>query len=402
MPETTSCPVSDCSFAASVSDIVSHVEEAHSEDHSWESLGYENSDEFRLKAHLQIGEQLERLGNEKHDVGEFESAIDQLERAIWHYQQARLVSPESKMPLKKKCRAVHSTIDEVKQDVQIQEVDDLLDEAELTSEEANPTGLKFDPSSAAETYRRSIDTLRKALTKAETVVPDRIPEIQRRLRRVRLLQQSIDLSGQHKELRELVMMAREYASEGDRSFKQDDFERAVEQYTAASQCYESIEELFQNFIFDEPTDDPTVCDVCHGRFEQKLLYWGIDGNAQLKVCPSCAQFSSDGTLPTPKEAQEEHQVVKENIESICEGDTGVDWTAVPQPYSKEPSNTERASSGRNTQQMLMQLTGTVQRLGRLPTAEDLDEYTDFGYLEYRDEFGSILKAVKEAGFEVSE
>lgn len=46
--------------------------------------------------------------------------------------------------------------------------------------------------------------------------------------------------------------------------------------------------------------------------------------------------------------------------------------------------------------MLIQLTGTIQRLGCIPTEGDVDEHTDFGYVEYRDEFGSILDAVREA------
>jgi len=93
-------------------------------------------------------------------------------------------------------------------------------------------------------------------------------------------------------------------------------------------------------------------------------------------------------------------IIIENIENISKGDIGVNWTSVPQQESS--FSAERSDKNeRNTQQMLIQLTGTVQQLGRIPTAEDLDEYTDFGFLEYRDEFGSIPDAVEEAGFELS-
>jgi len=44
--------------------------------------------------------------------------------------------------------------------------------------------------------------------------------------------------------------------------------------------------------------------------------------------------------------------------------------------------------------------GLYQRLGEAPTAEQIDEHTEFGYLEYRAQFGSIADALQEAGFDV--
>ncbi|NUE03633.1 hypothetical protein HUB97_14185 [Halorubraceae archaeon YAN] len=400
MTEVTPCPVLGCSFEAPINEVITHVEGSSCVDHTWISLGYKNSDEFRIEAHHLVGKELEELGEKSRSVGNFETAIKSFERANWHYQQARLILPVHKLSLDNKYRDVLSTISEVEQEKQTQEVDDLLDEAELIAEEAYSTHLEVDPNLISNAYRHSIETLEQALMKAETDVPERIPEIKRRLQRVYLLQRSQKLSGGLREFRELVSLAREHASEGDRAFKQQNHEAALRKYTAASQCYESMGEFFHDFTFNEPTDDPTVCDVCHRQFEQELLYWTIELDSSLQVCPSCAQFGSEGVLPTPKETEEEHRIIIENIENISKGDIGVNWTSVPQQESS--FSAERSDKNeRNTQQMLIQLTGTVQQLGRIPTAEDLDEYTDFGFLEYRDEFGSIPDAVEEAGFELS-
>ncbi|MFP8888517.1 homing endonuclease associated repeat-containing protein [Natrialbaceae archaeon A-CW2] len=135
--------------------------------------------------------------------------------------------------------------------------------------------------------------------------------------------------------------------------------------------------------------------------DDDLVPWEIeiDSEGSLQVCPSCAQFGPDGTLPAPDEVRVERRYVEEDIESIRSGDVGLSW-ASNNPISSNEADTQSTGSGRDTRQMLIQLVGVVQQVGRVPTAAELDTDTDFGCLEYEDEFGGIEEALREAGFDV--
>jgi hypothetical protein len=175
---------------------------------------------------------------------------------------------------------------------------------------------------------------------------------------------------------------------------------AVEEYEAATHCYESIEEILLEFHFGGPLSDPHVCDVCHGRFEQSLLQSLCISDRMLDVCPSCTQFGPQGILPTPDEVESDHETMRENLESILEGATGLDWLSGSSSSTEDAGGDKQSNRERDTQRMLIQIVGVVQTVGRIPSPEELDEQTDFESFEYEAEFGSIPNAVREAGFDV--
>ncbi|WP_224333523.1 hypothetical protein [Haloprofundus halobius] len=203
----------------------------------------------------------------------------------------------------------------------------------------------------------------------------------------------------YRQLRYLLSRANRYTSKGDRAFKQSNHETALEQYESASLCYEVLEEIAQEFSCESAAGSFHVCSVCDKRISEVLLYWEVTPSQRLELCQSCAWISATVKLPTLDDAKSTHEVVKDNIENLHEGSHGLDWTS-SSPTPVMDSSGQKGESVRNTQLMLVQLTGVIQTIGRLPSAEVLDEQTDFGYLEYRNEFGSILDAAREAGFDV--
>lgn len=108
----------------------------------------------------------------------------------------------------------------------------------------------------------------------------------------------------------------------------------------------------------------------------------------------------DGTLPSPREIAAEHRAVVENIERIREQDVGVAWTSPPDSNTEASPDSDPDATAPNESDMLVQLVGCCQRAGGVPTAEELDERTDYGYLQYVEQFGSVPEALEEAGFDV--
>jgi hypothetical protein len=174
----------------------------------------------------------------------------------------------------------------------------------------------------------------------------------------------------------------------------------LDHYEQAKQEYASLSSRFEAFSFDDPEDDPTVCDVCKQQYSEKLNFWEIEVDISLEVCPLCARFGPDRNLPTPRDIAAEKRAVVENIESIHSGDVGLVWSSDTSSESIPDTSVSEDTSGPETRELLLQLVGLYQRLGEAPTAKQIDEHTEFGYLKYRAEFGSIADALKEAGFDV--
>lgn len=235
---------------------------------------------------------------------------------------------------------------------------------------------------------------------ASEAAPDHVQRLEQRLRHVRVRQESLELSESHHSIRKLVISAREYTTAGDRAFHESDYETALDNYEQAKRDYESLSNVFEAFSFADPIDDPTICDVCKQQYTEKLNFWEIDLGVSLEVCPLCTRFGPDGNLPTPRVIAAEKRAVVENIESIQDGDVGLVWSSdTPQEPIPDTSVSED-TSGPETRELLIELVGLYQRLGEAPTAEQIDEHTEFGYLEYRAQFGSIADALQEAGFDV--
>ncbi|WP_459889422.1 homing endonuclease associated repeat-containing protein [Halostagnicola bangensis] len=399
MTGTVGCPGDTCSFEGSIAAVTNHIAENSDAAHSWEVLGYDDADHYRYDAHWEGGRKLQETAQETRDYGEFDTAIEQLEDALYHYQRAKLFSDDT-APIDDQHREVLETINEVKTSKEEQTITNLLDTAENAIDDGDEAHFEADHDSAAQAYEEASLSLQQAMTVATELAPDRVPTIERHLRRVRVRQQSLDLSEAHRTIRGLVTAARDHAAAGDRAFQESEYEVALEEYQNATEQYESLADSFEVFSFDEQTADSTVCDVCRHRFDTELVSWEINLGVSLQVCPSCARFGSDGNLPSPRDVTTEHRAVVENIEHIRDGDVGLEWTSDGTIQADETADGNSGSTERDTQQMLVQLIGVCQQLGHKPTAEKLDEQTDFGYLAYRDEFGSISDALQTAGFDV--
>lgn len=400
MTEDAVCPVNECSFEGSIRDIVAHVQECSDEGHTWEALGYEDNDEFQYETHLKAGDQLETQVQQARDFMEFDTAIGDLEGALWHYQQAQLFSDGSELAFKEQRKAILATITEVETDKRVQKIDDFVNQADEAADAGDQSHLETEYETAVEEYEKCIEALEEAHSIALDVAQERAPKIERQLREIRGYRRSLKSSKRHQSLRDLVTTARQHTTLGDQAFQQSDYETALEEYEDASECYNSLTSLFREFSSSRLPEGQNACSICRERYTEALEPWELNAGPPLQVCPSCSQFGERGILPKPYEVATEHRYVTENIESIQEGDVGPDWTSSPPSNSGEAEIEQVSKSIRNTQQMFVQLTGVVQELRRVPTPEDLDEYTDFGYLEYRDEFGSIRDALQEAGFEV--
>ncbi|WP_254523970.1 homing endonuclease associated repeat-containing protein [Natrinema caseinilyticum] len=396
MTDLVSCPADTCSFEGSISEIADHVTESDDKDHAWEVFGHENADEFCYDAHLEEGRRLQDAAQEAKDLGEFDEAIEGLEAALYHLQRATLFA-DAPSPIENRCREALETIDEIETAEQIQELDDLIDQAENAIDAGDEAHFEGNTDAARQKYEAAVDALEEAVTRAEVLVPDRTQEIDHQLRSVRVRLQSLELSESHRRIRNMVADAREHAAAGDLAFQKSEYDVALDEYEKAKDQYESLADSLEAFSFDEPTTNPEVCDVCRQRFDDELDSWQINLSISLQVCPACARFGSDGNLPSPRDVATEHRAIVENIESIQDGDIGLDWTSDEAIQSDESEDVNFGSAERDTQQMLIQLVGLCQQLGEAPTAEDLDEYTDFSYLDYRDEFGSLSEALQAAG-----
>ncbi|MFA9427117.1 homing endonuclease associated repeat-containing protein [Natronorubrum sp. A-ect3] len=278
-------------------------------------------------------------------------------------------------------------------------IDEIVDRAENAIDAGDKAHFEGDSNLAGQQYEAAVDALAEAKTLTTELAPDRVAEIDRQLRSVRVRQQSLELSGPHQTVRDLVAAAREHAAAGDRAFHDSEYEVALKEYESARDRYESLADSLHEFSFDECTTDPMVCDVCRQRFDAALDFWRINLGVSLQVCLACTRFGSDGNIPNPRAVATEQRAVVENIESIRDGNVGLDWTSDAPPQSDESEDVGTTGDSRDTRQILMQLVGLYQQLGEPPTAADLDEHTDFGYLAYRDEFGSLSEALQAAGFE---
>lgn len=71
--------------------------------------------------------------------------------------------------------------------------------------------------------------------------------------------------------------------------------------------------------------------------------------------------------------------------------------ALYQDVTKEPGRREEATPNIINRDLLMELVAVTQRLGHLPSPEEVDENAEYAAQQYRDEFGSLFEAYKEAG-----
>ncbi len=399
MGKSVACPVDRCAFEGTTMDVANHIQENSKESHQWEVLRWDDRDEFCRTIHFNEGQRFEKLGQEALDHGDYEAAIENIENGISHFKRAQEFA-EDPSTLTEHCQDMLDWIADIEVAEQIQHIDDLVDLAENAIDGGDELQFHENPRSAADEYNTATDALNEAITVASRVAPDRVPRLEQRLRRVRVRQESLELSESHHSIRKLVISAREYTTAGDRAFHESDYETALDNYEQAKRDYESLSSVFDAFSFDEPVPDPTICDVCKQQYTEKLNFWEIDLGISLEVCPLCTRFGPDGNLPTPRVIAAEKRAVVENIESIQDGDVGLVWSSdTPQEPIPDTSVSED-TSGPDRRELLIELVGLYQRFGEAPTAEQIDEHTEFGYLEYRAQFGSIADALQEAGFDV--
>lgn len=392
------CPADTCEFDGSIPVVADHLAESDDEGHTWEALGYEDTDGFRHETRLEEGQRLQEVAQEARDHGKFDLAIEELEGALHHFQRAKLFANDASS-IENSCREVLRTIDEIETAEQGQVIDDLVDQAENAIDAGDKAHLEGNTDLAGQKYKEAIDALEEAKTLATELAPNRVSGIDQHLCRVQVRQQSLELSEVHQPIRELVADARDHAAAGDRAFQKSEYDAALNEYKKARERYESLADSLEQFSFDESIADSKMCDVCRQRFDGELDSWRIHLGISLQVCPACTRFGSDGNLPSPREIATEHRTVVENIERIRDGDVGLDWTSDAPLQSNESEDVGTDADSRDTRQMLMQLVGLCQQLGESPTAADVDEHTDFRYLDYRDEFGSLSEALQAAGFE---
>jgi len=399
MDRAVACPVHMCTFDGTIRDVANHIQEHSDESHRWEALRWDDRDEFCRTTHFEEGQRFEQLGQDAWDHGDYEGAIENLEDVTSHFQRAQEFADDPST-LTERCQDIRDRIADIEVAEQIQHIDDLVDLAENAIDEGDELQFHEKPRSAADEYNTATDALNEAITVASEAAPDHVQRLEQRLRHVRVRQESLELSESHHSIRKLVISAREYTTAGDRAFHESDYETALDNYEQAKRDYESLSNVFEAFSFADPIDDPTICDVCKQQYTEKLNFWEIDLGVSLEVCPLCTRFGPDGNLPTPRVIAAEKRAVVENIESIQDGDVGLVWSSdTPQEPIPDTSVSED-TSGPETRELLIELVGLYQRLGEAPTAEQIDEHTEFGYLEYRAQFGSIADALQEAGFDV--
>ncbi|QFU84266.1 homing endonuclease associated repeat-containing protein [Natronorubrum aibiense] len=372
MTDSMGCPADTCSFEGSIFEVVDHV--------------IESVDEFRYDAHLTEGRRLQENAREARDHGGFDEAIEDLEGALHNFQCAKLFADDVSS-IESRCREM------------LQLIDNLVNQAENATDAGDKAHFESDSNFAGQKYEEAVDALEEARTLATELAPDRVAGIDRHLRSVQVRQESLELSEPHQTVRDLVAAAREHAAAGDRAFHDSEYEVALKEYENARDQYESLADSLQEFSFDESIADSIVCDVCRQRFDGELDSWRINLGVSLQVCPACVRFGSDGNLPNPRTVATEYRAIVENIENIRDGDVGLDWTSDAPLQSDRSEDVGTDGDRRDTRQMLMQLVGLCQQLGAPPSAAELDENTDFGYLDYRNEFGSLSEALQAAGFE---
>ncbi|WP_135366317.1 homing endonuclease associated repeat-containing protein [Halosimplex halophilum] len=383
-----------------MAEVATHVDERDDGNHDWEVLGFQDIDEYRHEIHFEKGCDFQETAREARAKGEFQEANQRLEEALWHYQRAQLYT-DTTSSIADRRSEVLDTIAEVEAAEQVQVIDDLVDRADNAIDSGDDKHLDAASSLAAREYDEAADALEDALelAKSRDVLSARVQGIERRLRRVQVRQQSLELSEAHRSIRDLIVDARDHAAAGDKAFHDGEYEVALDEYQEAKDRYESLGAVLEGFTFDEPTSDPTECDICRQRFDEEIRSWRIEGEVDLLVCPSCARFDSEGNLPKPREVATEHRSLLENIENIQDKNFGLDWISSESTNSSTSDEVVAEKTNRDTREMLMQLVAVYQRLGEPPSAKELDEYTDFGYLAYQNEFESLEEALVAAGFD---
>ena len=217
MTEPVICPVIACSVQGTIPDIAAHIGESDDDPHTWDQLGYEDADEFRHECHRETGSRLQNEATDARNQNQFDTAIAKLERALHQFQQAKSFATE-KTPLEDQCRAVLETIEELESAIQIQVIGDLVDQAENAIVAGDDRHAASEPDAAAHEYEKAVEALTEARTVAGELGSNHAAKIGKHLRRVRVRQQSLDLSDTHQTIRDLVIEAREYATAGDQAF----------------------------------------------------------------------------------------------------------------------------------------------------------------------------------------
>ncbi|MFC7233413.1 hypothetical protein ACFQMM_22385 [Saliphagus sp. GCM10025308] len=346
---------------------MSHIDAENDEQHNWGVLGFENGDRFQYESHVKTAERLQETAQEARDSGQYRVAVEKLEKALWHLQQAGLLTDEVDRSIEARRRTVFESISDVETDRVLQKLDDLVNRAENACDAGDQLSIEEDAEAATHKYEESIESLKEATELASDVAPDRVSKIEDRLRRVEARRHHLESSDWHRELLDLVTRSRQRTATGNAAFQASEYEGALEAYEAARERYDEVEVLFEQG-FDEPTAAPDRCDVCGCLLEDDIEPSAIEVDGFSQVCPSCAQFGPDGTLPTPDEVRTERRYVEEDIESIRSGDVGLTWA--PESTSSGSESDNRPAGGdRDARQMTIQLVGVVQQIGRVPTPQ---------------------------------
>ncbi|WP_440988362.1 hypothetical protein [Haloarchaeobius baliensis] len=398
MTDPVTCPADGCSYTDRLDAVVDHVETTGDESHDWGVLPYDDADEFRVAQHVEQGERLASAGVERADSGQYELAVEQLEAALEQFQHARAIPSSDSRSLQERCRTVLETIERVEDERAAQELDDLLNAVESHIESGDDDRLRGAFDSAADEYEQAVTELERVEQRA----PDEREGVHRRVAELRDRLEgrlaSLDPSSDHRELVQLYDEALQHRDAGDEAFRDSDIERAVEEYRTARTGFDQVLEALDEFTFDSASSSPSVCDICREKFDTALETIDLDDRTERTVCPSCTLFAADGLLPMPRTVATEQRYLAENIESLESGDYGLTWAT--KQRATPDDDAEQTGSFPDEQQLLVQLVGVYQQADGLPTPADLDEKTDFGYLAYREQFGGIEDALREAGFDV--
>lgn len=393
------CPKAECGYEGSIAEVAEHIDSTADSAHSWLTLEYDHEADFRTSQHLQRARSLREAAEVAADAGNYDEALDQLENAVEHYDEAKATLQDT-ITVSDEREAVIEELERVKQTKRQNRIEQFVATAgnELDTGDAAYADGEWDR--AAEAYDEAISVMGKAQDLGEemdSVLEGRAQEL---LEQAEVRKESLDGSDAHRDPLEAVRDAKAHKDAGDTAFKQSNQQDALEEYRQSLAAFKRALSFLEALSFESHHSDDQICDICHAEFDRTLESVSLGDNRKRQVCPACSRFAPGGVLPTPADIDIQTAVIEEDIDSIEAGEYGTEWTSMPDDTDGDEEQSDEVSTTVDEQQLLIELVGVYQSVEGLPTAEDLDDRTEYGYLVYQEQFGSIENALGKAGFEM--
>lgn len=393
MIEIVPCPVKECPFEASIGDVISHVRRSNDEQHDWEQLGFENYTDFRRESHCELGERLLEKGREAHDFGQFDKAIQRLESAQAHFRRENWFSPGGTPSSSGRLEQIEDEIAATEEAQQTLAIDETLDRAENVIDSALGVGGQ----DSENRFQDARDLLRSAESLAEETVPDRIARIERLRLKIKIERVATEFSESNQGVKQLLKKALRSREAALRAFQEQDYQTALDHNETAREGLAELTESILEVGDQQATNEK--CTICGRKAGDDENLFSVSVDRSSTVCMKCIGMSTDETFSKIENVETELDYIEEEIEELRDKSPGADWLDVDNPPTTGSTDEESQGCNPKRQQMIMQLNGIRTKLRRDPTAADLDEHTEFKYLEYREEFGGIAEALREAGFD---